>query len=240
MAAAVCIDAGVVGKWAEERHIPYTSYAELSQKPEVGALVAEAVARVNASLPPAARVRRFVNLPKEFDADDDELTRTRKLRRAFLEERYRDVVDGLYGEADLVHFKNTITYEDGRVGFLKRFRPAPHRIEIHEIPMELRAVTGPDLLHGQDTLSHQGEAGPRVGAVIFHLLTVPAGADPEDEDLRPEAKPDLSDPRLLIRRQDPVAGRARRGSARERACRRRSRARGRNYRARHRRARRPD
>ena len=113
--AAICIDAGVVGKWAEDHHIPYTSYAELSQKPEVGALVAEAVAHVNRSLPAAARVRRFVNLPKELDADDDELTRTRKLRRAFLEERYKDVVDGLYGAADAIHYKSTITYEDGRV-----------------------------------------------------------------------------------------------------------------------------
>jgi long-chain acyl-CoA synthetase len=105
----------VVGKWAEDHHIPYTSYAELSQKPEVGALVAEAVTHVNRGLPPAARVRRFVNLHKEFDADDDELTRTRKLRRAFLEERYRDVVEGLYGGAEAIHFTSTITYEDGRV-----------------------------------------------------------------------------------------------------------------------------
>ncbi len=113
--AAICIDAGVVGKWAEDQHIPYTSYAELSQKPQVGALVAEAVAHVNRELPPAARIRRFANLYKELDADDDELTRTRKLRRAFLEERYRDVVEGLYGVADTIHLKITITYEDGRM-----------------------------------------------------------------------------------------------------------------------------
>ena len=115
VAAAICIDAGVVGKWAEDHHIPYTSYAELSQKPEVGALVGEAVAHVNKSLPAAARVRRFVNLPKELDADDDELTRTRKLRRAFLEERYKDVVDGLYGGAETIHYASAVTYEDGRV-----------------------------------------------------------------------------------------------------------------------------
>ena len=115
VAAVVCIDAGVVGKWAEEQHIPYTSYAELSQKPEVRALVAEAVAQVNKGLPPAARIRRFVNLHKEFDADDEELTRTRKLRRAFLEERYRDIVEGLYAGASEIHLDTTITYEDGRV-----------------------------------------------------------------------------------------------------------------------------
>ncbi len=113
--AVLCIDAKVVGKWAEDQHIPYTSYSELSQKPEVGALVADAVAQMNRKLPAAARIRRFVNLHKEFDADDDELTRTRKLRRAFLEERYKDVVEGLSGDTDMIHFESTITYEDGRV-----------------------------------------------------------------------------------------------------------------------------
>jgi len=113
--AVICIDAGVVGKWAEEHHIPYTSYAELSQKPEVRELVAEVVRYVNRELPPAARIRRFVNLHKEFDADDEELTRTRKLRRAFLEERYREIVEGLYAGATEVHLATTVTYEDGRV-----------------------------------------------------------------------------------------------------------------------------
>jgi long-chain acyl-CoA synthetase len=113
--AVVCIDAGVVGKWAEDHHIPYTSYAELSQKPEVQALVAELVGHVNEGLPAPARIRRFVNLHKEFDADDEELTRTRKLRRAFLEERYREIVEGLYGDVAELHLDTAITYEDGRV-----------------------------------------------------------------------------------------------------------------------------
>ena len=117
--AVVCLDAGVVGKWAEERHIPYTGYAELAQKPEVRRLVAEAIQHVNRSLPAAARIRRFVNLHKEFDADDEELTRTRKLRRAFLEERYREIVEALYSGAKEVHFDTTVTYEDGRVGHSK-------------------------------------------------------------------------------------------------------------------------
>jgi long-chain acyl-CoA synthetase len=113
--AVICIDSGVVGRWAEEHHIPYTSYPELSQKGEVRALVAEAVGQVNRGLPVAARIRRFVNLHKEFDADDEELTRTRKLRRAFLEERYRDVVAGLYSGSATIELDTTITYEDGRV-----------------------------------------------------------------------------------------------------------------------------
>jgi len=115
VAAVVCIDAAVVGRWAEEHHIPYTSYPELSQKPEVRALIAEAVGQVNKGLPPAARIRRFVNLHKEFDADDEELTRTRKLRRAYLEERYRDVVEGLYSGPGEIGLDTAITYEDGRV-----------------------------------------------------------------------------------------------------------------------------
>jgi len=119
VAAVVCIDAGVVGRWAEERHIPYTSYPELSQKVEVGALVAQSVSHVNKGLPAAARIRRFVNLHKEFDADDEELTRTRKLRRAFLEERYRDIVEGLYSRTGEILLDTTITYEDGRVSHSK-------------------------------------------------------------------------------------------------------------------------
>ncbi|HSE46906.1 MAG TPA: hypothetical protein VLA89_16425, partial [Gemmatimonadales bacterium] len=117
--AVVCIDAGGVGKWAEDHHIPYTSYPELSQKGEVRALIADAVGHVNKHLPAAARVRRFVNLHKEFDADDEELTRTRKLRRTFLEERYRDIVEGLYSDADAIHLDTTVTYEDGRVSRTK-------------------------------------------------------------------------------------------------------------------------
>ncbi len=115
LTAVVCIDAGVVGKWAEEHHVPYTSYSELSQKAEVRGLVAEAIGVVNGSLPSPARIGRFVNLHKEFDADDEELTRTRKIRRAFLEERYREIVEALYSGAAEVHFDTTVTYEDGRV-----------------------------------------------------------------------------------------------------------------------------
>lgn len=116
VAAVVAIDYAVVGKWAEERHIAYTSYQELSQEPRVQELVRQALASVNRDLPDVARVRRFVNLYKEFDADDDELTRTRKLRRGFLEEKYRAIIEALYREeAGPVHIDTQITYEDGRV-----------------------------------------------------------------------------------------------------------------------------
>jgi len=117
--AVTCIAYNVVGRWAEERGIAYTRYAELSQKPEVYGLVEQAIRRVNRHLPEPARIRKFVNLYKEFDPDDDELTRTRKLRRAFVEERYRDIVDALYADTDTVHMDTTITYEDGRVAHIK-------------------------------------------------------------------------------------------------------------------------
>lgn len=119
VSAVVCIDYGVVGKWAEDRNIAYTSYSELSQRPEVYELVKGEVAKMNRDLPEVARVRKFLNLYKEFDADDDELTRTRKLRRAFVEERYKDIVNGLYSDQNSIHMDTTITYEDGRVAHIK-------------------------------------------------------------------------------------------------------------------------
>ena len=115
----ICIDYGVVGKWADDRNIAYTSYQELSQMKDVCTLIQKEIMKMNRDLPPVARIRRFVNLYKEFDADDDELTRTRKLRRAFVEERYKEIVQGLYAHQDRVHMDTTITYEDGRVAHIK-------------------------------------------------------------------------------------------------------------------------
>jgi long-chain acyl-CoA synthetase len=115
----ICIDYGVVGKWADDQNIAYTSYQELSQMPEVYELVQEEIAKMNNDLPPIARIKKFVNLYKEFDADDDELTRTRKLRRAFVEERYKDIVSGLYSNTEKIHMDTNITYEDGRVARIK-------------------------------------------------------------------------------------------------------------------------
>jgi len=118
-AAVICIDGSVVGKWAEDNHIASTGYQELSQNPQVHALIQSEIRRANAQLPAAARVQRFLNLYKEFDADDEELTRTRKLRRAFLEERYQDLVQAIYAGEERVGMGTTITYEDGRVAQVK-------------------------------------------------------------------------------------------------------------------------
>lgn len=112
--AVMCIDYAVVGKWADDRKINYTSYPELSQKPEVYDLLQKQIEEANKDLPSPAKINKFVNLYKVFDADDEELTRTSKLRRAFVTERYKDIVDALYSDADVVHMDTTITYEDGR------------------------------------------------------------------------------------------------------------------------------
>jgi long-chain acyl-CoA synthetase len=112
--AVMCIDYAVVGKWADDRKLNYTSYPELSQKPEVYDLIQKQIEEANKDLPGPAKINKFVNLYKVFDADDEELTRTSKLRRAFVTDRYKDIVDALYSDVDVVHMDTTITYEDGR------------------------------------------------------------------------------------------------------------------------------
>ncbi len=117
--AVMCIDYSVVGKWADERKLTYTSYPELSQKPEVYALLEKQIRQANKDLPAVARVCKFVNLYKEFDPDDDELTRTRKLRRAFVEKRYAAILDALYSDVETVYIDTAIKYEDGREAQIK-------------------------------------------------------------------------------------------------------------------------
>lgn len=124
LCALVCIDLEAVGHWAEQRGISYTSYAELSQQPAVLELLAGAVQHVNGVLKPALAVRRICSLPKDFDPDDGEVTRTRKLRRNVIEERYGALIEALYtpmdgGEAAF-DLDARINYEDGRTGVLRR------------------------------------------------------------------------------------------------------------------------
>jgi long-chain acyl-CoA synthetase len=120
LAAIVCIDQEATGHWAEQRAIAYSSYSDLSQRPEVQDLVAAEIAKVNALQPEALQIRRFVNLHKDFDADDGEITRTRKLRRKVIEQNYASLVEALYDGSDSVTFEARITYEDGRTGTLRR------------------------------------------------------------------------------------------------------------------------
>jgi long-chain acyl-CoA synthetase len=119
LTAMLCIDMGVVGKWAEKNKLSYTTYTDLSAKPEVYDLVQREVDEVNETLPAAARIHKFVLLYKELDADDEELTRTRKVRRAFVEDRYREVIAALYGEAPEVRIDTTIKFQDGKVSHFR-------------------------------------------------------------------------------------------------------------------------
>jgi long-chain acyl-CoA synthetase len=119
LTAMLCIDMGVVGKWAEKNRISYTTYTDLSAKPEVYDLVQREVDEVNETLPPAASIRKFVLLYKELDADDEELTRTRKVRRSFVEDRYREVIAALYGDAPEVRIDTTIKFQDGKTSHIR-------------------------------------------------------------------------------------------------------------------------
>jgi long-chain acyl-CoA synthetase len=120
LTAIVCIDHDAVGHWAEERGISFTSYADLSQKPEVRDLVAAVLRRINGMLPEPQRIRRFVNLHKDFDPDDGEITRTRKLRRNVIEERYATLIAALYSGAETIVENTRITYESGETGTISR------------------------------------------------------------------------------------------------------------------------
>ena len=117
--AMVNIDLDNVGRWAEGRKIPYTTYTDLSQKPEVIKLIKEDFLRVNGLLPEGSRVKKFLNLHKEFDADDAELTRTRKIKREFMEKRYGQLINGLYQDREDIVVEAPVTYRDGRKGTIK-------------------------------------------------------------------------------------------------------------------------
>ena len=114
--AMINIDFGNVGHWAERNRILYTTFADLSQKAEVRELVRQEVDKVNSTLPAGSRVRSFVSLPKEFDPDEAEMTRTRKLRRSFIENRYKELVEAIYGEREDVEMESAVAYRDGRAG----------------------------------------------------------------------------------------------------------------------------
>jgi len=120
LAAIVCIDIEAAGHWAQTHGVAYTSYADLSQKPEILRLVEGVLRHVNTLLPEALRLRRFVDLHKEFDPDDGEVTRTRKLRRSVIEANYATVIDALYGGAATVDLEARVTYETGETGTLRR------------------------------------------------------------------------------------------------------------------------
>ncbi len=118
VSAIINMDFAMVGKWAERNRLPYTTFVDLSQKKEVADLVQRDLVRVNSYLPETARLKKFVLLHKEFDPDEAELTRTRKLRREFMEERYSDLIKYIYGGSDEIKVEAAVTYRDGRKGIV--------------------------------------------------------------------------------------------------------------------------
>jgi len=119
IAAAININYDNVGHWAESKRIAYTTFADLSQKPEVCQLIANEVKNLNTKLPGGQRIQRFINMPKELDPDEAELTRTMKLRRRLVEDRYKDFIAALYGDKEKVSMDVPVFYRDGRQAVVK-------------------------------------------------------------------------------------------------------------------------
>ncbi|WP_299615598.1 AMP-binding protein [Pelagibius sp.] len=122
--AFVNIDLVAVGSWAERNNVPYASYQELAANPQVIEIVKGHIEKVNGDLAAdpqlaSCQIRRFLVLHKELDADDGELTRTRKVRRGFIAERYQPLIDALYSEARSAYIETEVTFEDGRKGTIK-------------------------------------------------------------------------------------------------------------------------
>ncbi|MDR3465484.1 MAG: long-chain fatty acid--CoA ligase [Xanthobacteraceae bacterium] len=113
LAAMICIRYSIISKWAEKNRIAFTTYTDLASRPEVYALLRKEVETVNATLPPAQRISRFLLLYKELDADDGELTRTRKVRRSVINEKYAGIIDALYGGRHEIPVDTVIRFQDG-------------------------------------------------------------------------------------------------------------------------------
>jgi long-chain acyl-CoA synthetase len=117
--AMICIDFGIVGNWAEKNRTNYTTYTDLSSKTEIVDLIQKEVEKVNKGLPENAKVKRFVLLYKELDPDDDELTRTRKVRRHFVEEKYKEIIEGMYEGLDSIKIEAIIKFQDGKTSTIR-------------------------------------------------------------------------------------------------------------------------
>ncbi|EIV8509253.1 long-chain fatty acid--CoA ligase [Vibrio parahaemolyticus] len=113
LSAIICIRYAIVAKWAEQKGIAFTNYTNLSAQPEVYQAIREEVLKVNESLPEAQKISKFILLYKELDADDGELTRTRKVRRGVVAEKYGDIIETIYSAAPTVDVDTVITYQDG-------------------------------------------------------------------------------------------------------------------------------
>jgi long-chain acyl-CoA synthetase len=117
--AMICIDFPIVGKWAENNRLAYTTYTDLASQDQVYEMIEKEVVKVNGSLPESAHIEKFVLLYKELDADDDELTRTRKVRRGFVDQKYSEIIEGMYAGKQVIPIETPIKYQDGTVKILK-------------------------------------------------------------------------------------------------------------------------
>jgi long-chain acyl-CoA synthetase len=132
LAAMICIRFSIVSKWAEKNRISFTTYTDLSSRPETYELLRKEVEAVNATLPPAQRISKFLLLYKELDADDGELTRTRKVRRTVINEKYADIIDAIYGGKPDIDIDTVIRFQDGSTQRVRCTLPVidlgtPHR-----------------------------------------------------------------------------------------------------------------
>jgi len=113
LSTMICIRYSIMAKWAEQRGIAFTNYTNLSAQPQVYDMITEEIREVNKTLPEAQRIKRFLLLYKELDADDGELTRTRKVRRGVVAEKYADIIDAVYAGNEKVDIDTMITFQDG-------------------------------------------------------------------------------------------------------------------------------
>ena len=150
MTAMINIDQDNVGNWAEERKIPYTTYMDLSQQPAVERLILSDVTKVNEQLPPYMKIAKFILLYKLLDADDEELTRTGKVRRRFVYGLYLNLIEGMYDGLGEIAVRGKIKYRDGRVGRI-------------ETTVRVIDVIGPDVTKTAGSTPSAGE--PALGAV---------------------------------------------------------------------------
>lgn len=116
--AIVSIDFSNVAKWAEDKNLPFTTFVDLSQKPDVRKLIKREIEKINESLPGFAKIKKFINLHKSFDADEAELTRTRKIKRANMSKRYDGILKAMYEGEKSFQVDASVTYRDGRKGMV--------------------------------------------------------------------------------------------------------------------------
>jgi long-chain acyl-CoA synthetase len=136
LAAMLCIRFSIVSKWAEKNRLSFTTYTDLSSRDEVYALVRKEVETVNASLSPAQRIAKFLLLYKELDADDGELTRTRKVRRGVINEKYADIIEAIYAGRSAIDVDTVIRFQDGAT---QRIRTKLSVVDLEPAPIAMAA-----------------------------------------------------------------------------------------------------